>query len=258
MINPMSHTLKLIQRIDKLQLEVLGVQMKLHKMQINLVKLPVDALCHIFQYLPVDDLLNMRIVNRDFKLAAQHHLYCKSIHHLIDLQHMLNDANEEYAIIKQSTSADIESNMQFITESSMINKLYPQFNAHKDPLTNLIIKCISILYNPKMQIRHFQSRKFKEWFFTLDQQIDKITNEQVEMVESIIVEHDITYDKARQASPFTFRLLVIIAALLEIQKIHQVVNSHKFQVLELDQERVFYENVAYYTSPFRVDQLKRH
>ena len=240
----MQMSLRLIQRIDKLQLEIQGIQIKLQQIQNPVPKIPVDALISIVAHLKIVDLIDLRVVNKEFNLAASYMLKQRSLEQMQELKRAIHDAEVKFSLVKQSVLPDISGNMEFLQDEEIIQKVYSQFGNYKDHVTTLVMKCISTLYNDKVTTRHFNSRRFKEWFLHIGENVAFISDRQVELVEHIIRENDITYEIAREKGQFTFRLLIIIAAMLEVQKLRKTIKDHESAVFELEQEEEFLRRVV--------------
>eukprot|EP00835_Amoeboradix_gromovi_P005441 NODE_510_length_7452_cov_0.223990.p2 type:complete len:250 gc:universal NODE_510_length_7452_cov_0.223990:5216-5965(+) len=236
-------TTRLIQRIDNLQLEIRGLQIKIQKRDKTPPALPIDVVIFIIQHLNFEDLMEFRLVNKEFNLASNYILKKRSLEQLSETKRALHEAECNYAIVKQSIMPDIHNNLEFLKDQENIQRVYSQFGQHKDNISNLIVQCLAELYDTNLPRTHFKNRKFKKWFFNLELSVEEITDTQVSRAEDIIRDNDITYELARSKGQFAFRLLIIVAALLELQKLRTTISVLEFGIQDLLDEHQFLEKV---------------
>ena len=237
-------TTSLLQRIDNLTKEIQSIQLKLKNESLPIPQVPVDALLLIIKHLNVDDLMELRCVSKEFNLAAEYILRFRSLQRLEQLKLIIHDAENQLSIVKQSSAPDIRANLEFLQDAHTIQKVYSEYGYHKDHISTLVMQCMAILYSSTELSLQFRSRRFKSWFYSLEIAVDSLNSIQIQKVEDLIRDNNITYDLARSKSNFTFRLLILVAAMIEVYKLKEAVLAHENNVVELGKEAHFFQNLV--------------
>ena len=204
------------------------------------MQIPTDIWYEIFDYIHPKDLVRMRAISKQVNQVAMTTLGSTTTSEIQFYHDELNEQRLSHQILEERVMPEIENNLSFVEDDHSLEITWHHLNRIKDPLGLKVLRCLYALFQ---NYPGFTGKLTRLQFMNMIKNIDYMDRQIIDTVEDTILKDGITYEKARVSSPICFRLLILIAACLEVFKLRKALNNSAAISKRLENRLMYYTRV---------------
>ncbi|KAJ3335073.1 hypothetical protein HDU93_006562 [Gonapodya sp. JEL0774] len=209
----------------------------------ELLSLPNEVLLSVVSNLPARDMAQARRLSRRIKYLAEVPLSAWAVERVQRLKGEVKEARSHLTSVRHRKLPLLRHYRAFLTNPTSTE--LSELASHPNPPSELriVAACLLGLHGslptttttpsstaatelpwPLLR-RALLAPNFRRWLRSLPTIVDSIPSSRVALVDSIIVVTSLTYERARASSIAAYRLLIVVAAALQVKHLGQEVDE---------------------------------